>query len=151
LEKIMRLILAVIVSLFSASALLAQAYEPARGSTERSSMLDAIRAHAEENLGAPVEFVVHDLRVDGTLGFASVSAQRPGGGAIDVYQTPGYRMGVLDPEGMDGTSMQALMRLSGESWVAVHWAIGATDVWFSYAPFCRRYRPVIADYCEGVN
>lgn len=131
--------------------LFAEFYEPARGSAERKAMMDAIRPHAEEQLGNPVEFVVHDLRISGVAGFASVSAQRPGGGAIDIYNTPGYRSGALDPEMMDGTSMQALMRLSGKTWVAVHWAIGATDVWYAYAPFCRRYRDVIADFCEGVD
>lgn len=130
---------------------MADYYEPARGTGERKAMLDALRAHAQEQLGDPVEFVVDDLRISGKMGFAAVHAQRPGGGAIDLYATPGFKEGSLDPEFMDGTSMQALMRLSGDTWVAVHWAIGPTDVWFAYGPFCRRYRAVIRDYCQGVN
>ncbi len=125
--------------------------EPARGSVERKSMLDAVRARAEEQLGAPIEFVVYDLRVDGAFGFASLQAQRPGGGEIDLYATPGFKEGTIEPDFMDGTSMQALMRRSGDTWVAVHWAIGPTDVWFAYGPFCRRYNSVINDYCAGVN
>ena len=139
------------LTLLLAGPLSAQYYEPERGSVERTSILDALRAHAEEQLGAPIEFLVYDLRVLGSMGFAAVGAQRPGGGAIDLRQTPGFAEGTIDPEMMDGTNMQALMRKSGDTWVAVHWAIGATDVWFAYAPFCRRYRGVIEDYCAGVN
>lgn len=124
---------------------------PERGTDQRKAMLDAVRAHAEEQLGAPIEFLVYDLRAKGSMGFAALKAQRPGGGEIDLYKTPGFELGSIDPETMDGTSMQALMRRSGDTWVAVHWAIGPTDVWFAYGPFCRRYRAVIEDYCEGVN
>ena len=131
--------------------ILADFSEPARGSEERKAMLDAVRAHAEEQLGAPVEFVVYDLRVAGAFGFASLYAQRPGGGEIDLYDTPGFKEGTLEPDFMDGTSMQALMRRSGDTWVAVHWAIGPTDVWFAYGPFCRRYNSVINDYCSVGN
>lgn len=147
----MRFLLGMGLALLLAGAVQAQYYEPARGTAERKAMMDAMRAHAEEQLGAPVEFLVYDLRVSGPMGFAAVQAQRPGGGEIDLYATPGFREGTLDPEMMDGTSMQALLRKSGETWVAVHWAIGPTDVWFAYGPFCRRYRPVIEDYCAGVN
>ena len=147
----MRILISLCVAFFLSTPVFAQYYEPERGSEERKSMLDAMRAHAEEQLGAPIEFLVYDLRVKGAMGFAAVGAQRPGGGAIDLYDTPGFREGTIDPEYMDGTSMQALMRRSGTTWVAVHWAIGPTDVWFAYGPFCRRYRAVIEDYCAGVN
>jgi hypothetical protein len=138
-------------ALLLAMPLTAEYSVPERGTKERSAMLDAVRAHAEEQLGAPIEFVVYDLRVDGRFGFASLQAQRPGGGAIDLYATPGFKEGTLEPDFMDGTSMQALLRRSGETWVAVHWAIGPTDLWFAYGPFCRRYGSVIEDYCQGVN
>jgi len=147
----MRFLVALCIALFVSGGLAADYYEPERGSKERSSLLDAIRAHAEEQLGAPIEFLVYDLRVKGSMGFAALHAQRPGGGEIDLYATPGYAEETLDPEAMDGTTMQALLRRSGDTWVAVHWAIGPTDVWFAYGPFCRRYRAVIEDYCAGVN
>ena len=147
----MRVIKYLFLALLLAGPLSAQYYEPERGTDERKAMLDALRVHAEEQLGAPVEFLVYDLRVSGSMGFAAIGAQRPGGGAIDLMKTPGFEQGTIDPEFMDGTNMQALLRLSGKTWVAVHWAIGATDVWFAYAPFCRRYRAVIEDYCEGVD
>ena len=141
----------VLFALCLAGPVAAEYYEPARGTDERKAMLDAIRAHAEEQLGEPIEFLVYELRAKGSKGFAALRAQRPGGGAIDLFATPGFKEGTIDPETMDGSSMQALLRRSGDTWVAVHWAIGATDVWFSYGPFCRRYHSVIEDYCAGVN
>lgn len=124
--------------------------EPQRGTATRKAMMDALRPHAEWQLGAPVEFVIHDLRRAGDLGFAMVHAQRPGGRAINVPATPGFARGDVDMEGGDPTELQALYRKVGETWVAVHWAMAATDVWFAWGPLCREYRPVIADFCEGV-
>ena len=147
----MRFLKYLLMALFLAPPVAADYYEPERGTVERKSMLDAVRAHAEEQLGAPVEFIVYDLRAKGSMGFAALHAQRPGGGAIDLYATPGFTLGSIEPESMDGTLMQALLRRSGDTWVAVHWAIGPTDVWFAYGPFCRRYRAVIEDYCAGIN
>ncbi len=110
--------------------------------------MDAIRPHAEWQLGAPVQFVVQELRRSGDLAYGALTAQRPGGRAIDLRATPGYARGQIDPEYMDGTSFHALYRKVGETWVAVHWSIGATDVWFAAPEFCREYRSVIAEYCQ---
>lgn len=126
----------------------AQAWEePARGTQTRKALMDALRPHAEWMLGPRVQFVVDALRRDGDLAFASVYAQRPGGQAIDLRQTPGARRGEIDPEFMDGPTLQALYRKSGDTWVAVHWALGATDVWYSWTPYCEVWRPVIPDVC----
>ncbi|MFD1809406.1 hypothetical protein ACFSHQ_18900 [Gemmobacter lanyuensis] len=47
-------------------ALPAQAWtEPPRGSAERRAMMDAMRPLAEWDLGAPIEFIVQSLRVEG--------------------------------------------------------------------------------------
>jgi hypothetical protein len=46
------------------------------------------------------------------------------------------------------TELQALYRKVGDTWVAVHWAAGATDVWFSWEPLCQEYRPVIEEWCS---
>ena len=122
--------------------------EPARGSADRTGMLDALRPHATWALGGPVEFMVGQLRMEGNLGFVTVSPQRPGGGVIDPQTTP---MALRDPDGaafMDGVDMQALLEKSGDTWVAVHWAIGATDVWFIAPELCAAYRVVLTTYCE---
>ncbi|MRU16164.1 hypothetical protein FDP25_12050 [Roseovarius sp. A21] len=123
--------------------------EPQRGTDTRSALMDALRPHAEWMLGKPVEFVVHSLRRSGDVGFASVRAQRPGGGMIEIARTPGAKRGQLDAEFMDGSSLQALYRKSGKTWVAVHWAIGATDVWYADPAFCPEYQAVIPEVCGG--
>mgnify|MGYP001627803583 FL=1 len=145
---VFRISMCLLAGLGPTGAALAQDWTvPERGTMTRSALMDALRPHVEWELGAPIEFVVGELRVSGNLGFAAVAAQRPGGAPIDIRQTPGFARGTLDPDVMDGTSIQALYRKSGETWVAVHHAIGATDVWFSWDPLCEEYRPVISDYC----
>lgn len=121
--------------------------EPARGTKTRAAMMDAIRPHAIWSLGAPVEFVVATLRVAGDIGFATLEPQRPGGAAIQFADTPMVRRGEADPEFHDGIRMHVLYQLSGETWVAVHWSIGATDVWFSDPELCAVFQPVIPEYC----
>ena len=123
--------------------------EPARGTALRATLMDAVRPHVEWLLGAPVEFVVSDLRVSGDIAFFSGMAQRPGGGVIDVADTPAARWGQLDPEVGDGATVQALYRLSGETWVAVHVGVSSTERWYSWEPICREYRVVIPEACEG--
>lgn len=124
--------------------------EPARGSATRAALMDALRPHAEWLLGAPVEFQVHDLRVDGDIAFASVHPQRPGGARIDLRLTPAHGRGEISPDDMDGIGMQALYMLSGQTWVAVHWAMGASDVWWASGPICARYRTVVPGGCDGM-
>ncbi|MVO16750.1 hypothetical protein [Parasedimentitalea huanghaiensis] len=137
-----------VVAALIASPLAAQDwYEPKRGTAERKALMNALRPLAEVDLGAPVEFVVHDLRVSGHRAFASVQPQRPGGRPIDIASTPGFARGEFSPDFMDGTHMQALYIKKGNTWVAVEHAIGATDVWFAGEPFCSSWGPVIAEFC----
>ncbi|MDJ0821160.1 MAG: hypothetical protein QNJ09_05015 [Paracoccaceae bacterium] len=123
--------------------------EPARGTQLRADLMDAARPHIEWALGAPVEFVVWDLQVEGDVAFASLWAQRPGGGAIDMNATPGAARGEIDPKTGDGPTVQVLYQLSGNQWVAVHHGIGATDVWWSWTGFCPIWHPVIPEVCAS--
>lgn len=122
--------------------------EPAPGTALREDLLDALRPHAEWALGAPVEFVVWDLRVAGDIAFASLWAQRPGGGEIDIAATPMVRRGDYDPLVGDGPTMQALYVRSGRVWVAVQQAIGPTDVWWAWEEYCPVWRAVIPEVCD---
>ena len=147
----MRLILALVlgVSALGGAPVVAQSYsEPARGTATRAALMDAIRPHVEWDLGQPIEFVVDELRVAGDVAYGSLSPQRPGGGAIDLYDTPGYRRGEMEPEYMDGTRVAVLYRKLRETWVAVHHSIGATDVWFAAPDYCIEYAAVIPEWCK---
>lgn len=104
---------------------LAQLHSPPPGSAERRAVLDAVRPHVEEQLGAPVEFVVQTIRVSGDWAFVQATPQRPGGRAISAPY----------PE-MDGVHTEAILRRDGGGWVTIGWAVGATDVW--YVDYCGR-------------
>ena len=136
-----------ILLLLPTALLAADFYEPARGSALRRHLMEAIRPHAEWTLGAPVEFVVSDLRVSGEIGYAALEPQRPGGGRIDFWQTPLMKRGEIDPEFYDGVHMHVLYQKSGETWVAVHWSIGATDVWWADPALCSIFRTVTPEVC----
>lgn len=121
--------------------------EPARGTDLRADLMDALRPQAEWSLGAPVEFVIHELRVEGDAAFASVIAQRPGGAPIDIRTTPMFAREEIDPEIVDGATIQALLQRSGRMWVPVHFGIGATDVWYYYEGFCPIWGGVLTEFC----
>lgn len=121
--------------------------EPARGSSDRAELMDALRPDAEDILGAPIEFVIDQLRVEGDVALAVVLPQRPGGGVIDIYDTPMVQRDGVDPEYMDGTRIDALLQRSGQGWVVVDWAVGATDVWWANPDFCETFSGVIPEVC----
>ena len=122
-------------------------YEPKRGSDERSALMDAIRPHVEWQLGQPIQFVVGDLRVSGDVAFGVLNPQRTGGAKIELYQTPGFQRGEIEPDIMDGVRVDVLYKRLRKTWVAVHHAIGATDVWYSWEAYCAEYRTVLPEFC----
>lgn len=131
-----------------AGAARAEWYEPARGTPERRAIMDAIRPEAEALFGPPVEFVISKLRVSGDQAFVIVGAQRPGGGAIDLAQTPGGRAGRFDYDA-DHTGGYGFVQRVGGRWVPADFGFGATDVWWQDARTCAVWRAVIPDYCVG--
>ena len=71
--------------------------EPGRGTATRSALMDAVRPYVEWDLSHPIEFIADELRVAGDVAYGSLSPQWPGGGAIDLFNTPGYRRS-MNPE-----------------------------------------------------
>lgn len=148
------LALALTASLTTSMPALAQDWsEPTRGSQTRKDLMDAIRPHAEWQLGAPVQFVVDTLRLSGDRALAFLSPQRPGGVPIDVTSVPAVLRGHwgVDSDGyledMDGVSIMALLVKSGDTWVAQHFSVGATDLWISDPEICADYITVMSDFC----
>lgn len=142
----MRWSLAIVLALWTVAAWGQNWSEPPRGSAERRALMDAIRPEAERIFGSPVEFVVLSLRTSGEVAFAMVVAQRPGGGAIDIAATPGWRSGYFMPDA-DWTGGQALLTRTASGWVPYQIVFGATDVWWSDPALCRYFWNVIADAC----
>jgi hypothetical protein len=119
---------------------------PERGSALRSDLMDALRPHAEWQVGAPVVFRVDALRVNGDVAFGSLHPLRPGGREITRDEVPD-RPGWDNPFDWDGVQMQVLFQRSGNTWVAVHHVMGATDVWWADPQFCPDWRSVIPEVC----
>ena len=97
----MRLVFALVLGVFAlgGAPAVAQNYPgSARGTATRTALIDAIRLHVEWGLGQPIEFVVDQVRVAGDVAYGSLSPQRPGGGAIDLYNSPGSRRGEIEPQ-----------------------------------------------------
>ena len=95
---------------------------PARvGSPQRAALLNTLRPAVEQELGAPIEFVVNCIRV--TDGWATIGAdpQRRGGRPIPRAITRRYPEGVF---------VSAVLRFRQGRWHLVEHAVGATDVWY---------------------
>ncbi|MHC0053312.1 hypothetical protein [Actibacterium sp. D379-3] len=142
-------LIGIVAILWGAAAQAQNWHTPARGSVERRALMDAARPHAEWMLGAPVQFVVDDLRVGDGVAFAALSPQRPGGVPIDPARTPMVQRDGWEPEFMGGVAMQVLYVKSGSVWVALHWAVGATDVWYAAPELCAVFWSVIPEVCVG--
>ena len=96
-----------------------------RGSPDRSAILDALRPTAEREYGAPVEFIVLELRRSRSVAFASVQSQRPGGGTIDCGSANCAPTGRID----------AILQPDAGTWRVVDARAGADDQWrMGYCP-----------------
>ena len=121
----------VVLSLVLAAPAVAEPVEPPRGSALRAALLDAVRGPAEHDLGAPVEFVVEALRADGDVALARVTAQRPGGGAIDTDTAPLIAREGIPPSLVDGPHVVAFLRRGPDgAWSVETHSTGATDMWW---------------------
>jgi hypothetical protein len=99
---------------------------PAAGSAQRAAIMDALRPSVERELGGPVEFVVDRAEVRDGWALVIANPQRPGGGGIDASDYfPSDQL-----ESMDGLTISAILRFSGNGWTVVDHKIGATDVWY---------------------
>lgn len=109
----------------AATPAMAQVETPPPGSPVRAAILDAVRGIATAELGEPVEFVVHDMRVLGEWAFVEIHPQRPGGGEIFYTYTryqAAHDAGALDEEAF------ALLRDTPAGWLVYEYVFGATDV-----------------------
>ncbi len=143
------LLLALCLALAPVTPVVAQSYTtPPKGSEARADILDAIRPHAAWNFGPPVEFVVGEMRVAEGVAFVTLRAQRPGGGQIDIFNTPVVERQQLDPYAGDGPTLEVLLQKSGRVWVAVHLGISSSEGWWYDPAFCPIWAPVLPDVCK---
>ncbi|MEM7500265.1 MAG: hypothetical protein AAF371_20070, partial [Pseudomonadota bacterium] len=120
--------------------------EPAWGTQLRRELMDAVRPIVERDLGAPVRFVVRQLRIDGDRGFGWLEPQRPGGRPIPFDETPLAAIS-RGSDAIDGTTVHVFYRREKGRWFAEEWSIGATDAWWAGDESCTEFRAVIPEYC----
>jgi hypothetical protein len=125
----MKHLLFFIVFLFVACAAPLEAqdiYTPERGSAERRTLLDTIRANAgsELRIDGTIEFYNVSLRVTGDWAMANVQPRRPGGEEIGhcFNGEQGYSEG-------DANIIALLYRSEGR-WHVIESSTCATDVWY---------------------
>ncbi len=146
----MRKLMAIVVGLILLAGVAAaqSIYTPQRGTELRSTLMDTMRPYAEEVFGAPVEFVVNDLKVKGDHAYASVTAQRPGGIPIDLHKIPAQDMVVFGIN--DYTGMNFFLRVVNGRWTVYAQAAFATDVWWEgRADICPEWGPLLEWGCKG--
>ncbi len=103
-----------------------QVHTPARGTSERAAILDAVRPSLEAVLRPPVQFVVETMNVSQGWAFVTLNPQRPEGKQIDPLKT-----GLAEDweEGFyDGLTTYALLWSRNGRWNLITSVIGPTDV-----------------------
>lgn len=116
-----------------------------RGAALRGELLDTLRPLVEYDLGAPVQFVVTSLQVDGDRAFARVTAQRPMGAPIDMNTTPMVQRDGLPLDTIDGPRIEAFFHQTVARWEVVEYVIGATNVWW-WGYDCKHYGALLSEW-----
>ncbi|MDF0599360.1 hypothetical protein P1J78_01315 [Psychromarinibacter sp. C21-152] len=105
-------------------------YTPARGTAERSQIMDAAREVIVPELGQRVIFLVSTLRSDGRWAYLSAEPLQPNGQPLNWLTTPYAADWRADL--MSDLVMVLLVREAG-GWRAIDYVIGPTDVhWYGW-------------------
>jgi hypothetical protein len=104
---------------------------PARGSTLRAEILDALRPNIERETGGPVQFVITALNVMGPWAYVDAKPQRPDGRPINWRATK-FRQ-AYEADMFSGLVLALLLQRLDGSWIVVGTFIGPTDVaWYEW-------------------
>lgn len=123
------------VLVFSFATFAQAAYTPAKGSAERTAILNALRAPVERELKQKIQFSVENFKVQGNWAFLSGDPQNMSGGRPN-YKGTKYQS-AIDADMFDNNFF-ALLKKTGGKWKIVTRAIGCTDV--CYATWWKDYK-----------
>jgi hypothetical protein len=108
---------------------------PAKGSSERTAILNALRVPVEKELKQKVQFAVNDFKVSGNWAFISGEPQNMNGGRPN-YKGTQYQS-AINSDAFDNNFFALLKKTSGK-WKVITYAIGCTDV--CYATWWKDYK-----------
>ena len=108
-----------------------QVTSPARGSSLRAEILNALRPTIEGETGGPVQFVITAINVMGPWAYVDAKPQRPDGRPINWRATK-YRRD-YEADVFSGLVLALLLQKQDGSWIVVGTFIGPTDVaWYEW-------------------
>lgn len=93
---------------------------PAKGSSQRAAIMDAVRPAVERELGGSVEFVIKCVAVSAGRSYVIAEPQRRGGGKIR-YSEDDYPFGI---------TVVASLAFRQGNWVLLKHVIGDSDAWY---------------------
>ena len=115
-----------LILLFTAAGTFAQsAYTPEKGSTERKTILDALRGPLERDLKQKIVFVTENFKVQGNWAYVDGVPQGAAGKDLDYSRT---RYADQVESGAFDHNFFALLKKTGGKWKITTYAIGCTDV-----------------------
>ncbi len=120
---------------FSCAVSAQKTYTPAKGSAERTAILNALRVPVEKELKQKISFNVEHFKVQGVWAFLSGDPQTPSGDKPDYRKTP-YQE-AIDADMFDNNFF-ALLKKTGSRWKVTRYEIGCTDV--CYANWWSQYK-----------
>ena len=104
---------------------------PARGTSQRSDILNALRPSIEHDVGEPVQFVIGAINVMSEWAYVDATPQRANGQPIDWRATK-FRQ-AFEADMFSGVVL-ALLRQKAGQWETVAYVVGPTDVaWIEWA------------------
>lgn len=113
------------VLIFAISALAQTANTPAKGSAERTAILNALRVPVEKELKQKIQFSIQTIKTQGSWAFVNGEPQNATGGAPNYKNTP-YNDAIEN--GAFDNNFQALLKKTGGKWKVVTYVVGCTDV-----------------------
>ena len=114
-----------IVAFLGTVAFPQSAYTPAKDSSERKAILNALRLPVERELKQSIQFSIQHFKVQGNWAFVNGEPLNKSNGKPDYRNTP-YQRAIRD--GMFDNNFQALLRKTNGKWKVVTYRIGCTDV-----------------------
>ena len=129
------ILLLIIVFVFAGVTLAQTVVHPAKGSTERTELLDSLRPSVENELKQKIVFVINTISVQDSWAFIDGRLQTTDG---KVPSWKGTKYADAAKYGAQSDGISALLTRSGSSWRIIAKGIGCTDV--CYADWWSRFK-----------